>query len=210
MGAGTSGLQSDLDGLCDNVNGMDSDFKGHRADYNVFPSSKGVALRTALNEHIELYHTGLGPAGSAGPAGPARSAGPAGPAGPVLHGTLGDYVQFATGLSGSTGFDDTNGTPGPMGKRGPTGKIGTPGPMGKRGPTGFEGKDGMPGPMGQRGPYSETLATWNKHQGVTPRTEVDAGSLQCLAVQMNNSRNSYVVCTPSAFPSAWFPRAVTG
>jgi len=92
------------------------------------------------------------------------------PAGPALHGTLGDYVHAAMGSRGPTGFDGNKGMAGPTG------------PTGERGPTGFEGQVGMPGPMGSRGPDSETLATWNNQQGVTPWTDVDAGSLTCLPV----------------------------
>ena len=48
MGADTSALRNDLDDLDDDVRDIDRAFETHRADYDRFPSSDGLALRTRL------------------------------------------------------------------------------------------------------------------------------------------------------------------
>ena len=59
MGAGTSGLQRDLDDL-------DGAFEAHRTDYGRFPSSDGLALRDKVDAHLKRYATATATNGAQG------------------------------------------------------------------------------------------------------------------------------------------------
>jgi len=56
MGAGTSGLQRDLDDLDGVINDLGWKLNVHQTEYNLFPSSDGVALRDQVNAHLLGYN----------------------------------------------------------------------------------------------------------------------------------------------------------